>query len=60
MDALADCRARGVEVTDEAGAMEQRGHRPRLVRGSEANIKVTYPEDLQLAQFWLQQQERQP
>src|SRR3546814_7928087 len=58
MQALSSCKARGLEVTDEASAMEQHGHRPRLVRGSEANIKVTYPEDLQLAQFWLQQQER--
>ncbi|WP_366514905.1 2-C-methyl-D-erythritol 4-phosphate cytidylyltransferase [Solimonas terrae] len=59
MQALQDCRDGGVEATDEASAMERRGYRPRLVRGSEANIKVTYPEDLQLAQFWLQQQERQ-
>jgi 2-C-methyl-D-erythritol 4-phosphate cytidylyltransferase len=58
MQALQDCKERGIEVTDEAGAMERRGYRPRLVRGSEANIKVTYPEDLQLAQFWLQQQDR--
>lgn len=58
MQALSSCKARGLEVTDEASAMEQHGHKPRLVRGSEANIKVTYPEDLQLAQFWLQQQER--
>jgi 2-C-methyl-D-erythritol 4-phosphate cytidylyltransferase len=36
-------------ITDEAGAMEQLGHRPRLVMGSAANIKVTYPEDLALA-----------
>lgn len=58
MQALKDCSEGGHEVTDEASAMEQRGYKPRLVRGSEANIKVTYPEDLQLAQFWLQQQER--
>ncbi len=58
VQALKDCSAHGVEVTDEASAMERRGYRPRLVRGSEANIKVTYPEDLLLAQFWLQQQER--
>jgi 2-C-methyl-D-erythritol 4-phosphate cytidylyltransferase len=36
-------------TTDEASAMEQFGHRPRLVMGSAANIKVTYPEDLALA-----------
>lgn len=57
--ALQDCAARGLEVTDEASAMEQVGYRPRLVRGRESNIKVTYPEDLQLAEFWLQRQVEQ-
>lgn len=48
--------ASGREITDEASAMEAAGYRPRLVRGRESNIKVTYPEDLQLAAFWLAQQ----
>lgn len=34
------------EVTDEAAAVEALGLRPKLVRGSAANIKVTYPEDV--------------
>lgn len=55
--ALEDCAARGVEVTDEAGAMEAAGYRPRLVHGREGNIKVTYPDDLALAEFWLERQE---
>lgn len=59
MAALQAGVAQGVELTDEASAMERGGARPRLVRGSESNIKVTYPEDLQLAAFWLAQQERQ-
>ena len=33
-------------VTDEAGAVEQMGLRPRLVAGSRENIKVTFSEDL--------------
>jgi 2-C-methyl-D-erythritol 4-phosphate cytidylyltransferase len=37
-------------VTDEASAIEQMGLRPRLVLGSRANIKVTYPEDLAIAE----------
>jgi 2-C-methyl-D-erythritol 4-phosphate cytidylyltransferase len=37
------------QVTDEAAAMELRGVRPRLVRGSETNLKVTYAQDLELA-----------
>ena len=44
-------------TTDEASAMEQLGHRPRLVMGSAANIKVTYPEDLRLAALILKGQE---
>ena len=44
-------------VTDEAGAMEATGHRPRLVHGREGNIKVTFPDDLALAEFWLARQE---
>lgn len=36
-------------ITDEAQAVEALGLKPRLVRGSPANIKVTYPEDLELA-----------
>ncbi len=37
------------QVTDEAGAVEARGLSPRLVEGDPANLKVTYPRDLQLA-----------
>jgi 2-C-methyl-D-erythritol 4-phosphate cytidylyltransferase len=55
--ALQDCAARGVEVTDEAAAMEAAGRRPRLVPGSESNLKVTQPDDLALAEFWLTRME---
>ena len=54
--ALEQARAQGFEVTDEASAIEQLGHKPRLVRGQERNLKVTYPEDLALAAFWLNQE----
>ncbi len=37
------------EVTDEAGAIELLGLRPRLVLGSRENLKVTYPEDIAIA-----------
>ncbi len=37
------------DVTDEAGAVEAMGVRPRLVRGESANLKVTYPADLGVA-----------
>ncbi len=37
-------------VTDEASAVEQMGLKPRLVPGSRENLKVTWPEDLAIAQ----------
>jgi 2-C-methyl-D-erythritol 4-phosphate cytidylyltransferase len=36
-------------VTDEAGAIEGLGLKPRLVRADATNLKVTYPADLVLA-----------
>ena len=41
-------------VTDEAGAMETLGFRPRLVAADPTNLKVTYPLDLHLAGWILQ------
>lgn len=40
-------------VTDEASAMELAGHPVQLVLGSSSNIKITVPEDLALAEFYL-------
>jgi 2-C-methyl-D-erythritol 4-phosphate cytidylyltransferase len=37
-------------VTDEAGAIEALGHRPRLVEGSTENLKVTFAADLGIAE----------
>ena len=37
-------------VTDEAGAIEQLGLKPRLVAGSRENLKVTWPGDLAIAE----------
>ena len=38
---------------DEAQAMLAAGHAPKVVMGSQANIKITHEEDLALAQAWL-------
>lgn len=43
-------------VTDEASAMELADYQPLLVEGHADNIKITRPEDLALAAFYLQQQ----
>ncbi len=37
-------------VTDEASAVEQMGLKPKLVPGSRENLKVTWPEDLAIAE----------
>ena len=42
-------RAGAAGVTDEAGAVERLGLKPKLVMGEARNLKVTYPEDLELA-----------
>jgi 2-C-methyl-D-erythritol 4-phosphate cytidylyltransferase len=55
--ALADAVEAGAPVTDEAAAMERAGHRPALVAGSGANLKVTTPEDLALAEAVLRSRE---
>jgi 2-C-methyl-D-erythritol 4-phosphate cytidylyltransferase len=47
--ALADALAANVEPTDEAMAMERLGHAPRLVEGSEDNLKITTRADLDYA-----------
>ncbi|MCG5516230.1 MULTISPECIES: 2-C-methyl-D-erythritol 4-phosphate cytidylyltransferase [unclassified Ectothiorhodospira] len=48
----------GFMVTDEASALEHAGHAPRLVEGSAENIKITRPEDLRLAEFYLAERRR--
>jgi len=43
-------RAQTGSATDEASAVEQMGLAPFLVMGSARNLKVTYPDDLILAE----------
>lgn len=57
-DALVQVRDAGRSITDEAAAIEYMGLRPKLVEGHADNLKITRPEDLALAGFYLQQQER--
>ncbi|MBJ6979998.1 MULTISPECIES: 2-C-methyl-D-erythritol 4-phosphate cytidylyltransferase [unclassified Luteimonas] len=52
--ALDAAAADGIEVTDEAMAMERQGLRPLLVEGAEDNIKVTTPADLAYFEFLLE------
>ncbi|MGV8933331.1 MAG: 2-C-methyl-D-erythritol 4-phosphate cytidylyltransferase [Gallionellaceae bacterium] len=41
-------------VTDDASAVEALGYFPKLVESDSSNFKVTYPQDLQLAELYLQ------
>ncbi|MBC7780510.1 MAG: 2-C-methyl-D-erythritol 4-phosphate cytidylyltransferase, partial [Proteobacteria bacterium] len=43
----------GSGVTDEAQAIERTGARPRLVRGDPRNLKVTWHDDLVIAEQFL-------
>ena len=54
-DALQQALAAKAVITDEASAMEWIGQVPRVVEGHADNIKITRPEDLSLAEFYLQQ-----
>ena len=42
--------------TDEASLVEHLGHEVTVVPGSERNIKITTPADLELARFYLEQE----
>ncbi|WP_275441429.1 2-C-methyl-D-erythritol 4-phosphate cytidylyltransferase [Psychrobium sp. MM17-31] len=55
---LKEALAQGVTVTDEASAMEWGGMQITMLNGRSDNIKVTRPEDMQLAQLFLQSQGR--
>jgi len=52
-EAFARARADGVTASDEAGLVERLGHDVHVVLGSERNLKVTRPGDLELAEFYL-------
>ncbi|MCW8975971.1 MAG: 2-C-methyl-D-erythritol 4-phosphate cytidylyltransferase [Sedimenticola sp.] len=51
--ALEQARTNGVAVTDEASAVERQGVQPKIIEGRSDNIKITRPEDLDLARFYL-------
>ena len=42
-------------VTDEASAVEALGLQPRLVEGDSSNFKVTYPQDIRMAELLLRE-----
>lgn len=54
-DALESALRQNKQITDEASAIELAGFQPVLVEGHADNIKITRPEDLALAAFFLRQ-----
>lgn len=58
LSALQRCADLGVTVTDESSAMEFCGVKPLLVPCHKDNIKITYPEDLQLAEWILRDRQQ--
>ena len=52
-NALENGLAKQLMITDEASAIEAMGHRVKLVAGNPANIKITHPDDMPLASFYL-------
>jgi len=57
-EAFARAEADGVSASDEAGLIERLGHDVHVVLGSERNIKITKPSDMDLARFYLQAQQK--
>ncbi len=55
-DALVAAMGAKAPVTDEASAIEMYGEQPKIVEGRSDNIKITRPEDLSLANYYLEQQ----
>ena len=47
---LAQALSKAPGATDEASAVEKMGLKPRLVLGSRQNLKITYPEDVAIAE----------
>ena len=52
---FAEATADGFIGTDEASVVERAGHPVAVVHGSQVNLKITQPGDLELAEFYLRQ-----
>lgn len=56
--AFAEATADGFVGTDEASLVERAGNPVAVVHGSQVNLKITQPGDLELAEFYLRQRGR--
>jgi 2-C-methyl-D-erythritol 4-phosphate cytidylyltransferase len=55
-DAFLKAQEDDVSASDEAAAVERFGHEVFVVLGSERNLKITRPSDMDLARFYLEQE----
>ena len=55
-DAFRKAQEDGVTASDEAALVERFGHDVFVVLGSERNLKITRPADMDLARFYLEQE----
>ena len=55
-DAFRSGQKDGVTASDEAGLVERLGHDVYVVLGSDRNLKITRPADMELARFYLAQE----
>ncbi|MGA9885184.1 MAG: 2-C-methyl-D-erythritol 4-phosphate cytidylyltransferase [Candidatus Acidiferrales bacterium] len=55
-DAFKSAQQDGVTASDEAAIVERFGHDVFVVLGSERNLKLTRPADMELASFYLEQE----
>ncbi|HYW65786.1 MAG TPA: 2-C-methyl-D-erythritol 4-phosphate cytidylyltransferase [Candidatus Dormibacteraeota bacterium] len=55
-EAFAQAEGDGLSASDEAGLVERMGHDVYVVQGSERNIKITKPADMDLARFYLERE----
>jgi 2-C-methyl-D-erythritol 4-phosphate cytidylyltransferase len=58
--AFTEAEEDGVNASDEAGLIEKLGHEVHVVQGSERNIKITKPSDMDLARFYLHAGQKKP
>lgn len=56
LEAFARARQDGVSASDEAALVERLGRDVHVVAGSERNLKITRPGDMELAEFYLRQE----
>jgi len=57
-EAFAQARKDGYYGSDEASLVERIGGRIKIVPGDRTNIKITWPEDIKMAEVWLNESGR--